>query len=148
MKESYFSRVEFASLLDDAWRELCGMKPGEELQLVTHHRASDIEMVCGWIKGPIYKLQYEISEGQNKVQFEIELPHISYRDCVSEEFIAETITKLKALESEIRPSEASPNTDDYNFKIMAADRVGAFARKIEEKTEYARAVMEGKTVYA
>lgn len=148
MKESYYSRAEFGALLDDTWRELCGMKPGEKLRLVTHHRASDIEMVCGWIKGPIYKLQYEINEGQNKVQFEIELPHISYRDCVSEEFIAETITKLKALESEIRPSKASPNTDDYNFKIMAADRVGVFASKIEEKTEYTQAVMEGKIVSA
>lgn len=98
---------------------------------------------CNFILGPVFKHKYEISDGSNKVQFEIELPHISYRDRVSEEFITETIAKLKALESEIRPSKASPNTDDYNFKIMAADRVGVFASKIEEKTEYTQAVMEG-----
>ena len=148
MKESYYSRLEFGALLNDTWRELCGLKPGEELRLVTHHRASDIEMVCGWIKGPVYKYQYEINDGPNKVQFEIELPHISYRDRVSEEFIAETIAKLKALESEIRPSEVLSNKEDYNFRIMAADCVGAFARKIEEKTENTQAVMEGKVVSA
>lgn len=142
MKESYFSRVELASLLDDTWRKLCSGEPEECPQLVIVNRA-DIMQPCSFILGPVFKHKYEISDGQNRVQFEIELPHISYRDRVSEEFIAETIAKLKALESEIRPSEARPNMDDYSFRVMAADRIGAFARKINEKAKYRRAVMEG-----
>lgn len=143
MKESYFSRMEFGLLLDDTWSKLCSPEPVERPQFVSRDK-DDIMKPCKIIIGPIFKHQFEICDGRNKVQFEIELPHISYRDRVSEEFIVETIAKLKALESEIRPSEVRPNMDDYTFRIMAADRVGAFARKIEEKTEYKRAVMEGK----
>ena len=147
MKESYFSRVEFASLLDDTWRKLCSGESEERPQLEIRDRAN-IMKPFSCILGPVFRHKYEISDGQNKVQFEIELPHISYRDRVSEEFIAETIAKLKSLESEIRPSEARPNMDDYSFRVMAADRVGAFARKIKEKAKYRRAVMEGQTVSA
>lgn len=147
MKESYYSRVEFGALLDDTWRKLCRGEHEESPKLVIRDRAN-IMKPCNFILGPVFKHKYEISDGSNKVQFEIELPYISYRDRVSEEFITETIAKLKALESEIRPSKASPNTDDYTFKIMAADRVGVFASKIEEKTKYTQAVMEGKVVSA
>lgn len=147
MKESYYSRVEFGALLDDTWRKLCNPETAEEPRLVTQDKADRMKP-CSWIKGPVFKHQYEISDGPNKVQFEIELPHISCRDRVSEEFIAETVAKLKTLESKIRPFEGNSNIDDYYFRIMAADRVGAFAREIDEKTKYARAVMEGKAVSA
>ena len=142
MKESYFSRMEFGFLLNDTWAELCGVKPERNQWVKTN--PEDLMKPREIVIGPIFKHQFLICDGRNKVQFEIELPHISYRDRVSEEFITGTITKLKALESEIRPSEVRPNMDDYTFRVMTADRVGAFARKIEKKVEYKRAVMEEK----
>lgn len=116
MKESYYSRVEFGALLDDTWRKLCRGEHEESPRLVIRDRAN-IMKPCNFILGPVFKHKYEISDGSNKVQFEIELPHISYRDRVSEEFITETIAKLKALESLLAKSRKRRNTHRQLWKV-------------------------------